>query len=248
MAPAAPSTRRINAPRWQLRPSAEPAEGLRHLAADRAAADDQQLGHGLAQVEQRFIGEIRDLVDSGDRRHHWPRAGGDVETPAGEPAAADLERVRRDEPARAEDHIHAEAAESFRAVVGRDARDHRGDAFHHSCEVGLRIDAVHCPAVRAAHLVRDARRLEKRLRRHAAVPQAVAAEPVRFDQRNLGAQRCAAGRHHQSAGAAADHDDVELRCGQQVLRGFSAILGDEQVRIVTEVGIGGVASPRPPCS
>ncbi len=78
---------------------------------------------------------------------------------------------------------------------------------------GLRIDGAERPAVGVAHRVRDARRLEQRLRRHAAVPQAVAAELVLFDQRDLRAERGAAGRDDQTAGAAADDREIEFGRG-----------------------------------
>ena len=76
--------------------------------------------------------------------------------------------------------------------------------------IGLRIGRRQRPSLRIAHLEGDLRRLDQRLRRHAAVPQAVAAQLVLLDQRDLGAERAAAGGDHESAGAAADHDDIEL--------------------------------------
>ena len=85
-----------------------------------------------------------------------------------------------------------------------------GDALHHAGEIRLRRSGVERPPVGMSHLVGDARRLEQRLRRHAAVPEAVAAELVLLDERDLGAERRAAGGDDQSARAAADYRQVEF--------------------------------------
>jgi hypothetical protein len=80
------------------------------------------------------------------------------------------------------------------------------------------------PAVGVAHLVGDARRLDQRLRGHAAVPQAVAAELVLLDQRHLGAERGAARRDDEAAGAAADHCKVEVRAHEAKASGFRLVV------------------------
>jgi hypothetical protein len=59
--------------------AAQPAERLRHLAADRAAADDDEVRHVLAQVEQRLVGERAGLGEARDRKHRRTRAGRDHE-------------------------------------------------------------------------------------------------------------------------------------------------------------------------
>ena len=127
-----------------------------------------------------------------------------------EPAAVHFERVGCHEPAVAEDDVDTEAAEAFGAVVGLDARDDAGDALHDLGEVRLRRDGWQRPAVGLAHLVGDPRRFDQRLGRHAAVPEAIAAEPVLFDEGDLGAQRRAAGGDDEPARTAADHHDVEF--------------------------------------
>ena len=42
---------------------------LRHLEADRAAADDDQMAGALTQFKHRLIRQIADLVEAWDRRH-----------------------------------------------------------------------------------------------------------------------------------------------------------------------------------
>ena len=92
---------------------------------------------------------------------------------------------------------------------------------------GLRIDGGERPAIGMAHRVRDARRFEQRLGRHAAIPQAIAAEPVLFDQRDFCAERSTARRHDQAAGAAADDRKIEFRSGHD--GGSAGQAGDEEI-------------------
>ena len=56
---------------------AEPAERLRELEAARARAEHDQMLRPFACIEDILVGEIRALVDAGDRRHRRLRAGGD---------------------------------------------------------------------------------------------------------------------------------------------------------------------------
>jgi hypothetical protein len=72
---------------------AETGEGLRQLAADRAAAEDQQPARQFAQFPDGVGGEIADLLDAGNRRHEGPRAGGDDDAARRQPLAARRWRV-----------------------------------------------------------------------------------------------------------------------------------------------------------
>ena len=49
--------------------AAQPAEGLRHFAADRSRARDDERGHGLAQIEDGFVGEVGRGVEAGNVGH-----------------------------------------------------------------------------------------------------------------------------------------------------------------------------------
>ncbi len=158
------------------------------------------------------------MIEAGYRWHGGPGAGRDDERPRSEAAAVHLEAIAPDEAAVALDDVDAEPAEAFRAVVGFDAADHRGDPFHHLREVDLRRRGGNRPALGMAHLPGDARRLDQRLRRHAAVPQAIAAQSVLLDQRHLGAERRATRGDDESAGAAANDDEIELGSSHRKFR------------------------------
>src|ERR1043166_4051185 len=60
---------------------AETAERLRHFETDRAGADDDELFGAYGEVEHGLVGQIRDLVEPGDRRDRAARAGRDPEGP-----------------------------------------------------------------------------------------------------------------------------------------------------------------------
>jgi len=190
--------------------AAEPAKGLGQLAADRARADDDQRANRLAQIEHRFVGEVGRRVDAGKARYRGPRSGGDDEGLRRELPSVDLERIPRDEPAGAEDDVDSETAEALGAVVRLDPLDDGGDALHHLSEIGVHGRGRERPSIGMTHLMGNARGLDQGLRGHAAVPQAIAAQPVLFDERDLRAERSAARGDDETAGAAADHHDVEF--------------------------------------
>ena len=81
-----------------------------------------------------------------------------------------------------------------------------------SRELDLRRDAG-VTAQRSAWRIWYAMRadLSQRLGGHTAVPEAIAAELVLLDDGHLGAERGPSGGDDESAGAAADHHDVEIR-------------------------------------
>ncbi len=49
--------------------AAEATERLRHFAADRSGADDDEMRHRLAQREHRLVRQVRDVREPGDRRN-----------------------------------------------------------------------------------------------------------------------------------------------------------------------------------
>ena len=120
--------------------AAEPAERLRHFQADRPGADDDEMRRQLGEIEDGFVGEIRTLVEAGDRRHRRRRSGRDDET-----ARADFDIARR--PRRcgvlerrvALDDAHAEAGEALGRV---DRRDRGDDVVHVIVHLGeIDVDA-----------------------------------------------------------------------------------------------------------
>jgi hypothetical protein len=182
---------------------AEAAEGLRHFAPDRPAADDQQAGHLLAQIEERFIRQVGHVAEAGDGRQARARTGGDHEGARGQLAAAHFEAVGGDEFAIAENDIDAQPPEALGAVGGRDVRDDRRDPFHHMGDIGLRRVRRNVVIGGGAHQVRDPGGLQQRLARDAAIVQAIAAHLVLFHQGDFRAQRRAA-RGNLSRQRAAD--------------------------------------------
>ncbi len=56
---------------------AEAGERLRHLAADRPGADHDQTTGQLGQPEEGLVGEVADLVETGDGWRGGARSGGD---------------------------------------------------------------------------------------------------------------------------------------------------------------------------
>ena len=71
---------------------AEHAMGLGELEADGAAAEHDEMLDPLAHVEDRLVGEIGHLVETGDRRDDRRRAGGDDEAPGADQYAPGLDR------------------------------------------------------------------------------------------------------------------------------------------------------------
>ena len=73
---------------------AKAAMRLRHLHADRPAADDHQVSGPLAIAEHGLVGEIGHGIEAGDRRRGRPRACGDDEAAGTNLLAARIEGVR----------------------------------------------------------------------------------------------------------------------------------------------------------
>ena len=99
---------------------AEPAMRLRHLDADRPAADHDQMLGQFTVGKHGLVGQIGHLVEPGDRRRHRVRAGGDHE-----PAGADLDlagqhRARAGETRRGAQHGDAQTLEPLRRIVRRE--------------------------------------------------------------------------------------------------------------------------------
>jgi hypothetical protein len=93
--------------------------------------------------------------------------------------------------ASAEEHVDAElVAVAHGGVVVADLRADAAHALHRGAEVGLRARREREPdlLLRAARLRDHARRADHALRRHAADVQAVAAEQVALDERDLRAE------------------------------------------------------------
>ena len=142
--------------------AAKPSERLRHLAADRSAADDDQVGDRFPQIEDRFVGQIADRFDAGNRRYRRPRSRRDHKRTRLQLSSSDFERRGVDEAAAAENDVDAHRAKSLGAVVRFDALDDRRDTLHHARQLRSWIVRRQRKACGVAHHVGDARRLDQR--------------------------------------------------------------------------------------
>ena len=71
---------------------AKHAMGLGDLHADRAAAEHDQMLDALVHIEDRLVGEIGHLVETGDRRDDRRGAGGHDEAPGADEIVPGLNR------------------------------------------------------------------------------------------------------------------------------------------------------------
>ena len=116
--------------------AAEPGMGLRHFQSDRPAAEDQQVGGPFLELEQRLVGEKRHLCEPRDGRNGGPAARGDHDAAGGDPVAAHLQRIRRDEAGVLAEHRGAERPIARLRIVGGD----RGDGAMHVRADGGPVD------------------------------------------------------------------------------------------------------------
>ena len=152
---------------------------------------------GPAPIMTRLAGarsssKIRSLVrkpgvrEADDRRRERPAAGRQQDEARLVLVVADRDRRRRGQPRGAEQHIDALGAEAVGVVVGaRELLLDRVDARPHARRVDDRLDRRQPVAVGVAHRVRRLGRGQQSLGRHAARPQAVAADAVALDAGDL---------------------------------------------------------------
>jgi hypothetical protein len=188
---------------------AEAREGLRHLGADRPAADHRQPSRQRGEVPQRLVGEEADFGETGNRRALGTRAGGDDGALEAQAEIADRDRVLGDEARVTEIDIDAQALEASGAVVLRDL----GAQFPHALHDGGEVAAAEVrgggeTVLAVMHLVPGPGRAQQGLGRHTAHVQAVAPQEVAFDQRDSRAEPRGAGGADQSRRAAADHQQL----------------------------------------
>ena len=194
---------------------AEPREGLRQLAADRAAAEHDQPLRQLAQLPQVVGGQHLDLVEPRQRRHERTRAGGEHDVLRRQPlrgalVGRDLDGPGVDQLGVAAHHVDAEAAIAFDRIVRLDRADHAVHAVHHLGEAELRAGLGDAVVGGMADLLDELGAADQRLARHAAVVQAVAAHLAVLDQRHLGLHRRADVARHEPGRAGADDDQVAV--------------------------------------
>ena len=191
---------------------------LREFAADRPAADHDQVAWRLAEFEDRLVGEVRRRREAGDRRHEGARAGCDDEAPRAHDRAAGLDAAGVAKPRLRAQHSDAEPLEARLAVVGLDRGDHAADMRAHRDGVDARLLAMHAEARGLAHAMRGLAGGDQRLRRHAAEVEAVAAHMRALDQHDTLAQLGRARGDRQAARAGADDADIDVECTAHAFR------------------------------
>ena len=220
---------------------AQAREGLRQLAADRAAAQHHQPLGALAQLPDVVGGQHLDLVEAGDRRHEGPRAGGDDDGARGQalhPAVVvrDLHFPGRDDARRALRHVDTQPGVALHRIVRLDLLDDPLHALHHFAEVEVGCGTAHAELLGALHMRQELGRADQRLGRHAAGVQAVAAHRVLLHQRDLGLDGRGDVGRDQPGRAAADDDQVAVEARRLLEAGVDLaglehvddLLGDER--------------------
>ena len=189
---------------------AEAAMRLRHFHADGTATDDDEVSGAFLVFEEILVGEEGNLVEAGNGRRRCARPRGDDEAPRG-----DLRIARKYGAAVAEarmilDDGDAEPLEARRRIVRGNGADDAVDVLVHFCEIDFRLSRRDTEGFARAHAIGLLRRCEKRLGRHAAGVQAIAAHRVAFYEHRTRAHLRSACRDRQAAGAGADDTDVSL--------------------------------------
>jgi hypothetical protein len=208
--------------------AAEPAEGLGQLEPDRPRADDNEVRGRDREVEHRLVGEVRRLLESGNRRQRGRRAGGNDEAsrPDLDVLAGRLRHRHRARIAKARrpcDHVHTERGKAPDGIVGRNRRDHLVDVGVNAREVDLDPsgrDAEHLPARDG---MRVPRHRNQRFRRHAAAVEAVAAHLSFLDQHDRHTEGSRGRRHREPARSGPDHADVRPQWFRHVIRVPAAV-------------------------
>ena len=191
-------------------PRPELAERLRHLDADRTAADDDEMLGQPGEIEDGLVGEVTCLREPGNRRDQGPRAGGEHEAPGADALPVHFDRAPAHEPRRALDHRRAQPFEPLDRIVGRDGGDRRVDVLRDRCEIDAGAVEVDAQGRRPGRQGRGAGGCEQRLRRHAAPVQALAAHLALFDEDGGRAHLGRARGDRQAGRTGADHADVDL--------------------------------------
>ena len=185
--------------------AAQAAHGLRHLGADRAAAEDEQPPRDGLHAGHLAVGPGPfQLTQPGDGRHHRVGPGRHDHVPGGVPHAVDLDHARPGEPPRPAQQVDALVRQPALLPGVGVVRDHEVTPGKRRRHVDLRAGAdLAC----ALHRLAGA---QQRLGRDARVVRALAADQLALHQ---GHAQAAVGQRPGAvlAGrAATHHDDVVL--------------------------------------
>ena len=184
---------------------AETAKCLRQFAAERTTTDDEQAGRTRRQVEHGLVGQESGVSHARNRRQHGPRPGRDHGPPELQPGPADIDRIRPREACAAKVDVDACGGQSCRRIDAAEAEADASHALHRGCEVDLDVRRRHgAEILGGAHLGNPPRSAQQRLRWDAAEIQAVAAQLMAFNHRDLGTARCGVACRRQASRSGTD--------------------------------------------
>ena len=188
---------------------AERAVGLRQLGAEHAAAEDHDRVGDLLGGGGLAVGPRLGLAQALDRRQQGARAAGEDHGLARlELVVADVDALLAGEHAEAAVELDALVLEPRQLAAVVEVVDDLVAAVEHGLDVelaGHRLGG----AGDAAHLAQDLLGTQQRLRRHAGVERALAADDVVLHQRDLEARVGQPSCRHLARGPAAEHHHVE---------------------------------------
>src|SRR4029079_2135089 len=190
---------------------AEHAMGLGELHAHGATAEHDQMLDPLAHVEDRLVGEMRHLVETWDRRDDGRGTVCPYEAAGADQVMPGLHGVLVKEACLLLEDADAEPGVALDGIVRCDGGDHAIDVVMHPGVVDLRLDDVDAEGSSGAHGLGTLAGGEQRLRRHAAVIEAVAAHAALLDEHDRDAELSRRGSHREASRPCADHAEVRLQ-------------------------------------
>ena len=191
----------------------EAAEDLPQLAADRAAAEDDDPGRQGGPVEDGPVGVVARVLQARDGRDRRQRAAAQDELlrAVARAGCVRLDRVRVHERGSFADRRDALAGEAVHGVAAADLLDGLPGVAHDRAEIRRPARVGRQPELgRAPHPVPDGRRVDQGFGRHAARVQALAADQRLLEDGDARPRRCRRPRRLRPRRPRAEHGDVEL--------------------------------------
>ena len=186
----------------------QPLARLRQLAPDGTTPDDDQSVRQRCQIPERLVGQVRCVLQSGDRRHKRRRSGADQKAPRRDLLIADGQSARILELGPPLQHVNPLRPQCFRRLLGVNLIHRALHPTHHSPEVDMLVFGGDPVPACVPDRVRHLRGVQQRFARHAPRPRAVATDPVGLDERHPLAQPCPEPRRRQPGGTGSDNGDV----------------------------------------
>lgn len=158
--------------------------GLGQFQTDRSATDNEEPAGQPLSFEDGLVGQVGNLVQTGDGRHLGRGSGRDDETPGTDAGVPGLDGSLVEEARLRLDHPDAQRSETLDRVIGSDRFDHALHMTVHSREIDFGLHAAHPERRGMTHAFGELGRCDQRLGRHAAIIQAIAAHASALDENN----------------------------------------------------------------